>query len=474
MSQDHSLPQVISFKDASNDGAKTSDLGRELFSYPRPEDKESMADYIKSHTEGDIFPYVSVIGREEETRDGRLSRLRAFTSPYGKSVMPEMRINGVVLDMLVGNMRVGDLKEHVNQTRLSRAEKRVNGKFRGIDEHVFKKPYIQLSRITGEFVPLISGSADYTELVFSLRDERLLDNQTIAQSVSIPTNSSGIIEMSCDYCIPTKDIGQLSIRYELARPIMKEDFQWGSISLVISVSESDTPYVTPKIEAMAVVRAPYTTLEDRKTDPDHKDVLYTSSQIRQFREMYRSGDIADNDEPLKEKLKKSSYSKSTIRGVTKAIKGPEHLGGMEGWSQLEGMRKPLIDEALASVSAISDEDEPTKEEENEQEKRLDLSKKEWERQQEELRKQFEEQPNNIVVKPARMIPSVLKDYTKGGMKMTNDLMKRMKEGDASMVEDSDSTESINRRAFSETDDDSEPEIMKEMRKRRVGFSVQGV
>jgi hypothetical protein len=379
-SSEHEHAQVV-FQDTSNDGSKAAEMGRELFAFPKPETKETMADYLNNHKDGDVFPYIAVTGKEEETKDSRLARMRAFVSPYNKSVKPEMRINGVVLDMLVGSLHIDDLKSYVDQTRLTKAEKRENKSFRNLEEHVFTKPYVQLRKVTGEFVPLLSGTADYTDLVMSLQDGRLLDNQVIVQSNKLPTNSSGIFELSCDYCIPTKDIRQLSIKYELARPIMKEDFQWGSVSFSISISESDTPYLTPKVEAMAVVRAPYTAMEEVVSDPDHKDVTYTSSQIKQFRQLYGQGDIADNDEPMKEKLKKSSYSKSSMRGGQKALDGPSHLGDIDGWGQLKGMKKPLLGDGEASIDAASEDEDDIQV--------TQQTKDQWEIEQEKVRKQIE-------------------------------------------------------------------------------------
>jgi len=448
-SSDHEHAQVV-FKDTANDGSKTAEMSRELFSFPKPETKETMADYLNNHKEGDIFPYIAVTGKEEESKDSRLARMRAFVSPYNKSVKPEMRINGVVLDMLVGSLHIDDLKSYVDQTRLSKAEKRENKSFRNIEEHVFTKPYVQLRKVIGEFVPLLSGTADYTDLVLSLQDGRLLDNQVIVQSNKLPTNSSGIFELSCDYCIPTKDIKQLSIKYELARPIMKEDFQWGAISFSISISESDTPYLTPKVEAMAVVRAPYTAMEEVLSDPDHKDVTYTSSQIKQFRQLYSQGDIADNDEPMRERMKISSYSKSTIRGAQKALQGPSHLGNVDGWSQLQGMKKPLLADGEASVDAASgDEDD------------IDVkqtTRDEWEKEQERVRKQFE---------GMRKLESVAAPK-KGVLKQKNEIVateksivpfSRQKVASVSSVDDSGSDVS---------------EIQFSKSKKRVGFSVENV
>jgi len=339
-----------------------------------------MVDHLQGHKEGDVFPYVSVFGTQEESKDSRLSRLRAFRSPYGKETKPEMRINGVVLVDLEGTIRVQDLKDFVNKDQLNKEQRRENKRFRPLQEESFSKSYVQISRITGEFVPLMSSTSDYTELYFTLEDGRLLEHQVIAQSAKLPSNQNGVFELSCDYCINVKDLKQLSLKYFLSRPIMKEDFQWGSVSLTIRMSEADTPYVTSKLEAMAVVRTPFTTLEEQQKDPDHADVIYTSGQIKTFREMYMRGDIADIDEPKKEKKKISSYSKSSLRGTEKGTPGPSHLSDQEGWEHLKGMTKPLLPEGVASVSADSD---------GEDDIQADMSTREqYERHQEELRASF--------------------------------------------------------------------------------------
>jgi hypothetical protein len=444
-SRSHDHAQVLNFQGAANDGSKSSEMGRELFSFPKPETRETMTDYLQGHKSGDVFQYVAVTGTEEESKDSRLARMRSYVSPYGKSVAPEMRINGVILDMGEGVMRIDELKQHVDKTKISGVQKRQNKHFKGLTEHVFSKPYIQVRKITGEFVPLLSGTADYTDLVFSLQDGRLLDHQILVQSNKLPTNSAGVFELSCDYCIPTKDIRELAIRYELARPIMKEGFQWGSVSMSISVSESDTPYLTPKVEAMAIVKMPYTAMEEHQNDLDHKDVTYTATQIKKFRELYSSGDIADNDEPKRERQKISSYSKSSIRTGKKAIKGPEHLGGLEGWNHLAGMKKPLLKDGEASESAKSDDESVDQEV-------LHQTKEAWEKEQERMRREFD-MSSNVGSSSSKTTPPKYQDL--------DEVIAPQISKKATVTEESGSEE-------------SDPDFIKKARKKSVGFNVHDV
>jgi hypothetical protein len=381
-SQDHGESQVLNFKKSVKGDGIEPDMTRDLFSVPKPEETENMSDHIGNHKTGDMFPYLAVVGNEEESKESRLSRLRAFKSPYGKENKPEMRINGVILDEQEGTILVQHLKDYVDQTKLNRVEARQNKKFKTLETASFKKPYLLITRITGEYVPLMSSTSDYTDLHFTLEDGRLLDHQTIVQSGNLPTNQNGVFELSCDYCVNVKDLSQLSLKYFLARPIMKEGFQWGSISLTVRMSESDTPYLIPKVEAMAIVRTPFTTLEEHDKDPDHADVVFTSGQIEKFREMYKQGDIVDVDQAKQERTKLSSYSKSSLRGGIKGEQASSHLGEQNGWEHLKGMRKPLLPEGEASVSNGSDVD-------NEDDINVSqFTKDQYEAQQEELRKQF--------------------------------------------------------------------------------------
>lgn len=379
-SNHHEEKQVLNFnKTIKGDGIEP-DMTRDLFSVPKPDEVETMVDHLANHKAGDIFPYVAVVGNEEESKDSRLSRLRAYKSPYGKVNRPEMRINGVVLDEVEGTILVSHLKDFVDTDKLNKVQTKQNKRFKPIEEASFKKPYLLISRITGEYVPLMSSTSDYTDLYFTFEDGRLLEHQTIVQSNKLPTNQNGVFELSCDYCISVKDISQLSLKYFLSRPIMKDGFQWGSISLTIRMSESDTPYLIPKVEAMAIIRTPFTTLEEHEKDPDHADVVFTAGQVATIREMYKTGDIADVDEPKKERMKKNSYSKSNLRGDAKGETGPNHFLNDQNWSHMNNMRKPLLPEGEASVSAASgDEDDidvkPT-------------TKAEYERIQEKLREEF--------------------------------------------------------------------------------------
>lgn len=445
-SEDHDHAQVV-FK--SNEGKKAapSEIQRDLYMFPKPEERETMADYIRDHKEGDVFPYISITGREEETKDNRLSRLRSFISPYNKSIKPEMRINGLVLDELSGSMDLQDLRSHVNDQHLTKQKKKENKGFKELQDHVFTKPYLQIKKITAEFVPLLSTTADYTDLMFTLTDDRLLEHQVVVQSTKIPTNSIGIVEMTCDYCIPVKDIIMMSFQYDLARPIMKEGFQWGAVSLCISVCESDTPYVTSKVEAMAVIKAPYTNLEKHEVDLDHKDVTYTAGQIAELRNLYMEDAIVDNDEPRKERLKSSSYAKSSMKSAPKAIAGPSHLGDIEGWGQLKGMRKPLLAEGVASVDAESDDEsvDPVS---------LQISKDQWKEKQEAMRKELfkpEESESDDTEEISQPIISKQKRLAQG-----NEISKS-KIASVSSFNDSDDSAPIER-----------------IRSRSVNFAVQDV
>lgn len=353
LSNNHEDMQVLDFKNDPNGADGNIEVKRDLMTMKDKVEPDCMVDHIKSHKPGDVFKYVSVTGKVVETEEGQVGRLRAFTSPYGKTTNPDLRINGIVLQDMEGSLNLDNLRQYVEEKSLSKKEKKENKKYSKNFKSLFNQPYVQIASVTGEFVPLLSGTADYTELSLSLVDGRMLDGQVNIQSNTLPTNVTGVFEMSCDYCVPKQDMHQIAIKYTLARPILREGFQWGTVSLVLKMCQSDTAYQTPSLRAMAVLRMPYTMMEDNITDPTNTNLMITKSDISSFRQIYQDGDLINNDEAHTKRVKTSSYSKSTLTGGKVGVKGPEHLGGLDGWDILEGMRKPKLEEGIASVSVPS-------------------------------------------------------------------------------------------------------------------------
>jgi len=389
-------------------------LERELYKVPMPEQTEGMSDLIKSHVEGDHFPYFAVMGQEEESKPSRLGRLRSFMPFYNKDTLPTLKLPPLELTEMSCSLELEELL----------LARRQPGKK---SQQLNFKPYVRIKMITFLYTPVMSSTARYTNFVVSIVDDRFPDGLKVAQSAVCVTNQEHPIELSCDYCIPRKAISKLHVSIDLESRIINAGEQWGSMYIEVNLEESDYPYMAVKRDALAMVRAPFTTLEQRKVDPDRIDVGFTGTEIEWFRQMYQNGDIADSGEPSKERVKKSSYSKSTVRGTQKQKPLLENVP--EGWDQLEGAGKPLVPAYEASISVPSND--------NDEEQDLDKNEKlqakaAWAEEQERLRylankatagEPLGEEPATI--DPNELAKSALKDtlekmsgkHTKGEVKV---------------------------------------------------------
>jgi len=333
------------------------DLDRTLYEMPMPENVDAMTDLIKLHKEGDKFPYVGIVGNEGETLDARRSRMLSLKPSLGMRSIPEIEVVGCPLIDTEGEFSMESLMkyavslENVDEPQGGLVPMRPHKKNFSIT-----KQYIHIKSVTGLYTPNMSSTSDFCRLWFVLLDNRLINRNKSGQSNALVSNQEGVMEMSCDYCVSVTDLGYFNLGYILEREILKPGFQWGTISFYFNITESDIPYQSAKKDALAVYRMPISTLSERETNADKSDISFTAADIVSLRKLYRRGDIVDVDEPQSARLKKSSYSKSTLRGQPK---GEEiESSRRDGWEFMNDARKPMVDAEIASMSAKSgDNDE---------------------------------------------------------------------------------------------------------------------
>lgn len=356
-------------------GEVAKNVNRELYQVPMPEQTEGMSDLIKDHKSGDQFQYFSVTGHEEESRPSRLARLRSFMPNLGKRSIPVIKLPALELIDMSSSLSLG----------LLLPAKKMKGDV--------QKAYVRIQKITGLFIPVMSSTSKYSHFIATIIDDRFPDGSTVAQSVRGVTNQEQPIELSCDYCVPRSAIGKINLNIDLETRVLNAGEQWGTAYLEINLEESDFPYMAPKREALATVRAPYTTLEQRTVNPDRMDIGYTGTEIGKFREMYERGEIVDSGEAVKERVKASSYAKSAVRSG-RATKGKEVLTGVRpGWEYMADAQKPDIPAYEASVSAESrEEDEDNGLGGNSSTLQ---SKRGWQKRQEEMRERAQEERTKI-------------------------------------------------------------------------------
>lgn len=416
---------VSLFQNANNtktEGAKEMD--RTLYEMPMPDNVDAMTDLIKLHKDGDKFPYVGIVGNEGETLDARRSRMLSLKPSLGLRNIPEIEVTGCPLIDTEGEFSMSSLMKYA----LSFEEPEVDtGGIMpvrpNLKNYKLTKQYVHIKSVTGLYTPNMSSTSDFCKLWFVLMDNRLINQSKSGQSNALVSNQEGVMEMSCDYCVSSGDLENFFLGYTLEREIVKPGFQWGTISFYFNVVESDIPYQSAKRDALTVYRMPITTLTERETNADRSDISFTARDVNLMRKMYLRGDIVDVDEPQTSRLKKSSYSKSVLRGATK---GEDiEVANESDWGFMKGAKKPRLDAIEASVDANSEEEEDIQ---------VDVqTKRKWEEHQEKLRE---------------MMVGEGKEFA---------------------------------RKTSTSSDDSEPEIMKKMRverlekaKKNVGFQIQDV
>lgn len=340
------------FSDMKASSTQATDVERTLYEIPQTQNVDAMTDLIKIHSEGDLFPYVGVVGTEGESPDARRARMLAIKPSHNRRDIPEIKILGCPLISREGQFSMESLMAHAkaNTDPVVQSSGPMPSGAHAPDYNL-TKPYVHVRQITVIFTPNVSSTSNYCTFSMSLIDQRLINPEKGSQSNTVVSNQEGILEMSCDYCVSVRDLNSFVVTYTLARDIVQPGYQWGTASFYFSIAESDLPYQSSKVDAMAVYRMPITTLIERNTNADRTDISFTPADLIALRNLYSKGDIVDVDEPKKARLKKSAYSRTTLRG---ADKGEEiNVEAKAGWEFMKGARKPQVDAMQASVDESS-------------------------------------------------------------------------------------------------------------------------
>lgn len=304
---------------------------RQLFQFDLPTTDLGFQDLLKSYEEGNRFQYVALTGSNDETYESRIRRVLTFQFSNDKKGMPKFTIPKI------------KLIENTHQFNLGQ----IIGKRKDF------KDYIRLSSVVGVFIPLISSFFEFSTVSFTLHDTRK-QSKTAVQTARYNSNLQSKVEMSLDYCIPKTSASKIILDVGLEQATLMPGEEWGVLQMVINLETSDSPYVTNLKEVVSVVGMPPSLLETYKSNPNYIDTTITESQKKTVRDIFESGDIADETEPLKEDLKPINYAKSSVGLRKKGPKMDKPFG--EGWKHLDGLRKPLEKYDDASVDPDSEGD----------------------------------------------------------------------------------------------------------------------
>lgn len=402
-------PSMINlFQDKTKSSDQATELTRTLYEIPQPEQVDAMTDLIKQHKKGDLFQYVGVVGSEGETPDARRTRLISMKPNYNKRDFPEIKVLGCPLISREGSFTMSKLMDFakLNTGPAVPSNAPLPSGFSG-EDFTLSKRFVHVRQVTIIFTPNVSSTSNYCNFWMNLVDNRLIHPEKGSQTAAVVSNQEGILEMSCDYCIAVTELNNFSISYTLEREIVGEGFQWGTVSFFFNITESDLPYQTSKVDAMAVYRMPITTLAKRDTNADIADVTFTPQDLVALRKMYEEGDIVDVDQPQMMRARKSQYSKS-MRSKPKGEEIGSGIQDRDGWSHLAGARKPEVDAMEASIDPDDDDDVPIREPDwDEVERQRKLALERYKEEQEEARAAMEKEvvPLKSAMKKVAMVES---------------------------------------------------------------------
>lgn len=339
------------FQPHESSSIQATSMDRALYEIPQPSQVDAMTDLIKDHEKGTLFPYVGVVGSEGESSDARRARLLALKPSYNKRDIPEIKVLGCPLIDREGDFTMKTLMSFAQSNSAPVPASYVPMPSGVHRDYSITKAYVHIRQVTVLFTPNTSSSSNYCRFWMNLVDNRLIDGDKGSQTNVVVSNQESILEMSCDYCVSVADLESFTLSYTLERDIVHPGFQWAAASFYFSITESDLPFQTSKVDAMGVYRMPITTLMERKTNADKSDISFTPADLVELRKLYRDGGIVDVDEPQTARLKTNTYSKSSIRGKPK---GEEiSVEGKKGWDFMTGARRPQMDANIASEDAES-------------------------------------------------------------------------------------------------------------------------
>jgi len=311
------------------------DADRELYKYELPKNEMGMSDLLANHTPGTRFQYVALTGKNEESFEARVRRLVTLQPRFSKNAIRVEK---------APNLR---LIEDTEQFSLDMAIPKKG------------KDYIRLASVQVIFIPLSSSMGIFTKAKASLLDTRMLSDQAI-QSVKFASNLPEKKELSMDYCVTRESAEKIILNISREQATMMQGEQWGACQLVFQLEETDFPYISDFKEVAGTIAMPPAVLDDYQVNPNHIDVTVMENNRPGLRDLFLSGDLADETDPIENKSSVVKYSKSRmdVRQATKGVLKDTGSSSKPGWEFMEGKRVPLIKNDLNSEDPEGSDEDP--------------------------------------------------------------------------------------------------------------------
>lgn len=304
---------------------------RELFQYDQPSQELGMSDLIKNHEIGTRFMYAAVTGRESEPIESRLRRLISFQPALRKKAIP---IDNLPTIKLFKETEIFPLDQIIPKKQ----------KNDGLGE------YLRISDAVTIYGAVVSPDCNFTKVQVGISDNRLLTNRLVKSFIAT-TNMLSKGNLSLPYCVPVEDADQLVLTISRERSFLEEGRQWGAIQIQLILEFTAFPMQYDNMPVAAVNMLPSTALETPVNNPNNVDVSILNQDRNKLQSMFLDGDLADENEPIENKIEAVKYAKSSI---SSAQKGRKIESATPEWSFMSDKRLRGVDIDQNSIDPIED------------------------------------------------------------------------------------------------------------------------
>jgi len=317
--------QFVSKRDGVTEQQAMEGADRELYQYEQPQQDLGMTDLIQNHEDGTRFMYAAITGKQHEDMESKLRRLIAFQPILKKKSIP------------VDNLPVIKLFRESETFPLDQIIPKSKAKSHG--------DYIRIADAITIYGAVVSPDCNFTKVTVGITDNRLLTDKSV-KSFTATTNMMVRGNLALPYSVPTEDADQLILTISRERSFMEEGRQWGAIQiqLILEFSAFPTQFDNQPVAATNLV--PSTALETPLNNPNNIDISILNSNRNELAGLYLSGDLADENEPIKNKTETVKYAKSSISGKPK---GKAIEPAASDWSFMKDKRVGQINAGLNSI-----------------------------------------------------------------------------------------------------------------------------
>jgi len=336
---------LISSQDGVVEKKAMEGAERELYQFEQPTQELGMTDLVKRHEDGTRFMYAAITGREPEDIASKMRRLSSFQPILRKKAIP------------IDNLPTVKLFKETETFPLDQVIPKGKAKSHG--------DYIRISDALVMYGAIVSPDCHFTKVKVGISDSRLLSNNLV-KSFNATSNIASRGNLALPYCVPIEDIDQLVLTVSRERSFIIEGRQWGALQIQIMLEFMAFPMQFENQTVVAQNMLPPSALETPSVDPNHVDVSILNNDRDGLYQLFLSGDLVDETEPISNKTEAVKYAKSSMRVGQK--KGGEIQVATDDWSFMKGARKNIaaglnsvdpsedgnVDEKVPSIRSLPD------------------------------------------------------------------------------------------------------------------------